>query len=105
MLNGAYPTKGMIKESIVHYMAQFEQTTYQDIMPWNMILQGTTIELIDQDDTRNNLTSYHCLDFSLSMLEETHNAQDLLHWFKPNYLAFIGSFGGFLTTPFESIFI
>ena len=51
-LNGVYPTKNVIYNEIKRLAA----LPHEDFVPWNMVIQGKTIELIDWEDS--NIPAY-----------------------------------------------
>jgi len=48
-LNGLYPTRDIIREEIKRLSA----FPHSDFVPWNMVLQGNNLELIDWDDNNS----------------------------------------------------
>lgn len=51
-MNGVYPSKDVIKNEIL----RLSEFPHGDFMPWNMIIQGTNLDLIDWED--NNIPAH-----------------------------------------------
>ena len=83
MLNGAYPTKGMIKEKV----RVLKSHAGLDFMIWNMILQGESIALIDQNDPRYPLDLEKCFAFTMGMIEQ-NSPKQVKQYHKENFEAF-----------------
>jgi hypothetical protein len=66
MLNGVYPTKSHIKKEI----QKSTNERLSDFAPWNIIVQGKTIRLIDQNDPGFIVDVEKCLDFIFKVIDQ-----------------------------------
>jgi hypothetical protein len=73
MLNGTYPTKGAIKQAVAG--RALEQLT--DFAPWNLILQGEDVVLIDQKDKGWRVNVHKSLNFINEVIDQS-SAQGIL---------------------------
>ncbi|MFA6491806.1 MAG: hypothetical protein WCW33_03205 [Candidatus Babeliales bacterium] len=67
MLNGTYPTKGKIKQTV----AELSLERLADFAPWNLIIQGNNIVLIDQDDIGWRVNVDKSLRFINEVIDQT----------------------------------
>jgi hypothetical protein len=79
MLNGVYPTKTYIQKYLHEQI--FEKCPIDgDLMPWNIIIQGGKLTLIDQDDPRWHCTKQFGLTLTDAFLAQPtpHDAYKLI---------------------------
>ncbi len=67
MLNGAYPTRDMVKDAVAAHA--YDQLT--DFAPWNVIVQGEYVDLIDQKDKGWKVNVHKSLKFINGLLDQT----------------------------------
>ncbi len=77
MLEGAYPTRSQIKQSV--FQASKQHLT--DFVPWNMIVQGHNIALIDQNDYAWRVHVDKSLQYAFDMIDQ-QSRQGVLEIFK-----------------------
>ena len=68
-MNGVYPTKEIIRQEIKR-LAVF---SHSDFLPWNMIIQGNNLELIDWDDP-NAPANMHNADACFAQYESSRRS-------------------------------
>lgn len=67
MLNGAYPTRSSIKQSV----ATLIHEKLADFAPWNLIVQGSDVVLIDQKDKGWRVDKHKSLNFINDVVDQT----------------------------------
>lgn len=77
MLEGAYPTRNQIKQSV--FQASKQHLT--DFAPWNMIVQGNNIALIDQNDYNWRVHVDKSLQYAFDMIDQ-QSRQGVMDIFK-----------------------
>lgn len=89
MLDGFWPNKNMIKVCI----GQMRGIEHEDLIIWNMIIQGTHIVPIDYSITsKNPFDSDLCISFDLGMIEQD-SPTSVMQWFKDNWPHFTANQG------------
>lgn len=84
MLNGQWPHKNRIKSCI----EQMHGIEHEDLMIWNMIIQGTEVIPIDYHiASKNPFDPDLCISFALNMVEQS-TPELALQWFKGNWPLF-----------------
>jgi hypothetical protein len=83
-LNGTYPTKYDIKQTI----SKLTEERLSDFTPWNLIVQGSNIELIDQRDKGYRVNIHRSLKFINKVIDQS-SAKGISKLFKnfPNLKA------------------
>jgi hypothetical protein len=76
-LNGTYPTKYDIKQTI----SKLTKGRLSDFTPWNLIVQGNNLELIDQRDKGYRVNIPRSLKFINKVIDQT-SAQGISDRFK-----------------------
>lgn len=76
-LNGTYPTKSDIKQTI----SKLTRERLSDFTPWNLIVQGSNLSLIDQSDKGYRVDIQKSLNFIHEVIDQP-SVQGILHMFK-----------------------
>lgn len=84
MLNGTYPAKHDIKQTVANLIDK----KLTDFTPWNLVIQGDNIELIDQRDKGYHVDIRRSLKFINKTIDQS-SPQGISHLFKkfPNWKA------------------
>ncbi len=83
VLGGIFP----VQQTIYEKLLQFSGIQHGDLLPWNIIIQGEDLVLIDYDDPRWHLDSYKCLQFTIQLIIRILTYQDLKDLLGPQWHA------------------
>jgi len=89
MFEGILPDKNLIKTAVKN----MRSIVHEDLMLWNMIIQGTNIIPIDFSMKSGNPFNMNtCISFDLGMIDQD-SSTDVMQWFKDHWPHFVESHG------------